>query len=153
VEAYPLDALTGSSGEGIGEITMEKEKDHGAELAAVGNDTSIAEPRLQKTSVIGGKCPSDGRYWDCQCARCGSSVMFNECDNCGGEGWIEDDDWQAYEGDGHNCYWCNGVGGHFACVSSVEYCEGHPKKGREDITRGTIEWFTFDPPRQKAEGR
>ena len=99
----------------------------------------------QETKVIG-KCPRDGRYWDNQCARCGSSVIFNECDNCGGEGWIEDDDWQADEGDGHTCDWCRGDGGHWACVSSEEWCEANPIKGREETERGTVEWFTFDPP-------
>lgn len=102
-----------------------------------------ASDTRQETRVIGA-CPRDGRYWENQCARCGSSLIFHDCDNCGGEGWIEDDDWQADEGDGHDCDWCFGEGGHWACCSSVEYCEGNPITDRADVKRGTVEWFTFD---------
>jgi hypothetical protein len=96
------------------------------------------------TKVISKRCPRDGRHWDCQCARCGSSMSFEPCDYCGGEGWIEDDDWQADEGDGQNCETCQGEGGHWACCSSVEWCEANPGGGRAALKRGTIEWFTFD---------
>lgn len=91
-----------------------------------------------------GKCPRDGREWDCQCARCGSSMSFEDCDNCGGDGFIEDDDWQADEGDGWDCDWCCGQGGHWVCMSSAEFCEANPREGRADVKRGTVEWFTFD---------
>jgi hypothetical protein len=101
------------------------------------------------TKVIG-ECPRDGREWDCQCARCGSSMHFIDCDNCGGEGWIEDDDWQAEFGDGWDCDWCRGTGGHWQCLSGAEWCEAHPNEGREDVKRGTVEWFTFEAPRVRA---
>lgn len=91
-----------------------------------------------------GKYPRDGRTWEPQCARCGSSMSFEDCDNCAGEGWIEDDDWQADEGDGWDCDWCRGAGGHWVCLSSAEWCEAHPGQDRADVKRGTVEWFTFD---------
>jgi len=101
-----------------------------------------------------GQCPRDGREWECQCARCGSSCMFSDCDNCGGEGEIEDSDWQ-FAGDYYRCDWCRGAGGHWACMSSAEWCEANPRDGRAEMKRGTIEWFTFDAPKQPAvpEGR
>ena len=68
---------------------------------------------------------------DCQCARCGSSCYFADCDNCGGEGEIEDDDWQC-EGEYHRCDWCRGVGGWWRCDSSEAYCEANPALGREN---------------------
>jgi hypothetical protein len=100
---------------------------------------------MSVTKIIG-KCPRDGREWDCQCARCGSSMAFEDCDNCGGEGFIEDDDWQADPGDGWDCDWCRGSGGHWVCLSSEQWCDAHPADGRADITRGMVEWFTFDQP-------
>lgn len=98
--------------------------------------------RMSATTAIG-KYPRDGREWECQCARCGSSMHFLECDNCSGEGWIEDDDWQADEDDGWSCDWCQGEGGHWACLASKDWCEANPRDGRSDIPRGTTEWFTF----------
>jgi hypothetical protein len=131
-------------------LSVEAEKnemhDHGAGLAADVNDTgSSPTEAATETSVIGPKCPNDGRYWENQCARCGSSIMFHDCDNCAGEGFIEDDDWQADEGDGHTCDWCNGAGGHWACVSDEAWCEGNPRTDRAEVERSTLEWFTFEP--------
>jgi hypothetical protein len=73
----------------------------------------------------------DDRDEDCQCARCGSSAMFNACDNCGGDGEVEDDDWQC-EGDYLTCDWCRGKGGWFRCCSSADWCKANPRPGRED---------------------
>ncbi len=97
------------------------------------------------TKVIGA-CPCDGREWECQCARCGSSCHFADCDNCGGEGEIEDTDWQG-EGEYHTCDWCRGAGGWWQCCSSPDWCETHPCPGRAEVKPGAIEWFTFDAPR------
>ena len=69
--------------------------------------------------------PEDGRDWDCQCARCGSSATLEECDFCCGNG---------------ECEMCHGAGHWWACLSSSEYCIGNPLPGREQTTRG-IEWF------------
>jgi hypothetical protein len=67
---------------------------------------------------------------DCQCARCGSSMFFVDCANCGGDGEIEDDDWQC-EGEFHRCDWCRGKGGWWRCCSSKAWCEANPRPGRE----------------------
>jgi len=69
-----------------------------------------------------------------QCARCGSSVYFVDCWECGGEGEVEDDDWQNFEGDMVCCRHCRGTGGWWHCVSGRAWCEAHPMPGREDIT-------------------
>lgn len=126
-------------------MKREQDNDLGADAAAVDTAGSGDTPQRQETRVIG-TCPRDGRYWENQCARCGSSLIFHECDNCAGEGWIEDDDWQADPGDGHDCGWCSGSGGHWGCISSQEWCAANPIKGREGMARGTVEWFTFDAP-------
>ncbi len=107
-------------------------------------DEYLGISRMSYATKVIGKYPRDGREWDCQCARCGSSMSFEDCDNCGGEGWIEDDDWQADEGDGWDCEWCHGEGGHHLCLASSDWCEANPIDGRSDTKRGTVEWFTFE---------
>jgi hypothetical protein len=96
------------------------------------------------TKTIAENPPNDGREWDCQCARCGSSCYSASCEHCGGSGvddWDEGD-WD-YEGPS-TCDICQGEGGWMVCCSSLEWCEAHPIEGREAVTRGQIEWFTFD---------
>lgn len=92
--------------------------------------------------LIANHPPNDGREWDCQCARCGSSCVPYDCDNCGGEGEIDDDDWQ-FEGEFYTCDWCRGDGGGWECCSSKEWCEANPAPGREDVAHGAIEWFVI----------
>lgn len=72
-----------------------------------------------------------GGHEDCQCARCGSSCFFVDCGNCGGEGEVEDDDWQSWD-EYHRCDWCLGTGGWYRCVSSADWCEANPMAGREN---------------------
>lgn len=67
----------------------------------------------------------------CQCARCGSSCFFRNCDNCGGEGELEDEDWQC-EGEFYRCDWCQGEGGWWRCLASKAWCEANPMPGREN---------------------
>lgn len=93
-------------------------------------------------SLIGPHPPSDGREWDCQCARCGSSCEPYDCANCGGEGEIEDEDWQ-FEGEYHRCDWCRGTGGGWECCAAKEWCDANPQPGRESFQRGKIEWFVI----------
>lgn len=87
---------------------------------------------------------NDGSEEDCQCARCGSSCYFNECNECFGEGTVEEDfgndaceDMRDVE-----CGECEGCGGWQTCLSSTEWCEANPLPGREAIERGKIEWFS-----------
>jgi hypothetical protein len=105
----------------------------------------MAETNKSK-SVIADHQPYDGRQWACQCARCGSSVERVECENCRGEGV-----------DGHECGedvcccldpepnvtcdYCRGEGGWWQCLSSPEWCEAHPRPGRENVPRGKVEWY------------
>ena len=92
----------------------------------------------------------DGSEEGYQCARCGSSVVWFDCDNCGGVGAYDtnyvDDEWDdPYQ----RCPDCSGNGGWNLCASSAEYCNAHPIAGREDVPRGKIEWFTR-PPRSSS---
>ena len=91
--------------------------------------------------VFGPRPPGDGQEWECQCARCGSSVDWLSCQDCCwgycGE-WGEDDD-------DVRCDTCNGDGGGHVCLSSPAYCQANPLPGREDVQRGTIEWFPDTP--------
>lgn len=70
-------------------------------------------PAKRLEVVIARLPPSDGQDWECQCARCGSSMAYP----CAAEGltWM--------------------------CLSSPEWCEANPLKGREQVRRGSIEWF------------
>ena len=77
---------------------------------------------------------------DCQCARCGSSVDVQPCEECD-DGYILDD------GDCYVCDDCHGRGNHKFCMSSSEWCEANPLPGREHVKRGTLEWFTIIEPR------
>lgn len=90
--------------------------------------------------------PSDGREWECQCGRCGSSVDFEECWNCGGERFSGHDcgeDCCCCLDPEENvvCDVCRGRGGWDHCISSSEWCQANPIPGREHVERGIIEWF------------
>lgn len=62
---------------------------------------------------------------DAQCARCGSSVTWTDCPDCGGVGDIEVE----------VCRTCKGRGVLDFCLSSPEWCEAHPLPGREKQCR------------------
>lgn len=72
-------------------------------------------------TVIGKLPPNDGRDWEPQCARCGSSVGYDEVDTI----------------DLGHLRWR-------FCLSSEEWCRANPLPGREDVKRGTIEWFKVE---------
>ena len=106
-------------------------------------------------TIIAEDHPYDGRTWDCQCARCGSSVESEPCGACAGEGitapgelyeqdplWYDVDDYET-------CSQCGGQGAYLFCISSPEWCEANPLPGRENIKRGQIEWFTLDPEKKE----
>lgn len=86
--------------------------------------------------------PSDGRDWDCQCARCGSSCDSDACEYCDGDGYIMDDDteWDEIE-QYRSCPECLGKPVRYRCMSLCTWCEANPVEGREDVPRGKIEWF------------
>ncbi len=89
--------------------------------------------------------PYDGREWDCQCARCGSSLDWHECENCedgfSGHDCGEDCCCCLNPEDNIRCDICDGEGGWWSCFSSSEWCEAHPMEGREKVKSGSPEWF------------
>jgi len=79
-----------------------------------------------------------------QCARCGSSLEFVECPNCGGEGVSghdcgEDSCCCADPDDNMACDICRGVGALPHCISGKEWCEANPLPGRSKTKRSTCE--------------
>lgn len=95
---------------------------------------------------------NDGRQWECQCARCGSSVDWHECESCGGEGitgpgelYDEDPLWYDHD-DYEPCHQCGGQSSWAVCLSGADWCQGHPMPGRENVERGRIEWFPLSMP-------
>lgn len=95
---------------------------------------------------------NDGQDWDCQCSRCGSSLTWQECESCGGEGLSHHDcgeDSCCCEDDSPNvsCDICQGRGGWNRCLSAPAWCEAHPLPDREEFKSGVPEWFVVPPPR------
>jgi hypothetical protein len=83
-----------------------------------------------------------------QCGRCGSSLAFEECQNCGGEGYTshdcgEDSCCCADPEDNVLCDVCKGDGTFAVCVSSADWCNAHPLPGRETTERSTVESFSI----------
>lgn len=78
-----------------------------------------------------------------QCERCGSSVEWIDCHDCGGDGWVEYDDGDGIVPDirDDRCGICGGKGGWFRCVSTPKWCNENPIAGREDVVRGAVEKF------------
>ncbi len=107
--------------------------------------------KSQSESVVADWPPSDGREWDCQCARCGSSCDWERCCQCT-DGYMEDDWGDDVVEEIHlvACQWCKGHGGWMRCLSSSQYCEANPLEGRAEVRRGQIEWYTFD---HRTEGQ
>lgn len=103
---------------------------------------------MEHRTVIAQHPPRDGRQWDCQCARCGSSVMWEDCVDCD-EGYSDhecgDDCCCCLEPEPNvECDICDGHGGWRTCLSSPEWCKANPLEGREQVERGEIEWFEVD---------
>lgn len=99
--------------------------------------------------VIGDAPPHDGRQWQCQCARCGSTIAFEDCEDCGGEGVTRHDCGEdtcccADPVNNVRCDSCRGSGSFAVCIASPEWCEANPGLGRVDVPRGKVEWFTLE---------
>jgi hypothetical protein len=104
-------------------------------------------------TFIGPDHPRDGRDWECQCARCGSSMYSEECGQCDdgltpiGELYEQDPLW--YDEDAQEpCSQCGGEGSWMLCMSTAEWCESHPLAGRETTPRNTVEWFVVETRKQ-----
>jgi len=96
--------------------------------------------------IIASHPPADGHQWDASCARCGSSLMFEECEVCGGEGLDghdcgEDTCCCAYPDDNVSCGSCLGAGSFPVCLASPGWCEANPLRGRDSTRRATPEWY------------
>jgi len=110
------------------------------------NDPNSQAPADKQEPIVGRDHPHDGRDWDCHCARCGSSLMFDDCDYCGGSGFTGHDCGEdccacADPEDNVECQICGGHGTISHCLSAPEWCEAHPLSGREEIESGMPEWF------------
>ena len=90
-----------------------------------------------------------------QCGRCGSSITFEDCQNCGGDGVTSHDCGEdccccLYPEDNVTCDICRGKGSFPICLSSPKWCEAHPMKGRENTPRSTPEAFTVPARRTRT---
>ena len=110
---------------------------------------SVPQGERQCWTHISREQPDFDRDWDVQCARCGSSLEFEICDACGGDGVVEEEDYEMCDTFYERCPMCDGKVGLACCLSSDEYCDDNPIEGREHIESGTPEWFTFDPPESR----
>lgn len=108
----------------------------------------MKDENLTKT-IIASTPPDDGQDWEAQCARCGSSLFFEPCEACGGEGFTapgelhEQDPLWYDEEDIEPCHQCGGQASFPNCASSEDWCESHPLPGREEIEPHTVEWFVI----------
>jgi hypothetical protein len=89
-----------------------------------------------------------GERVEYQCARCGSSIIFEDCPECGGEGYSghdcgEDSCCCADPEENIPCDMCYGSGTLARCSSSREYCGEHPLHGRNNVKRSTPERVIF----------
>jgi hypothetical protein len=92
--------------------------------------------------------PDDGRHWECQCARCGSSLHRERCTACedGLDGHdCGDDSCCCLDPEPNRlCGTCGGHEGWWVCLSDAAWCEANPLPGREDVKRGLPEFFPMD---------
>ena len=100
----------------------------------------MSEPKL------GGPYPRNGYEYAAQCGRCGSTLIFEDCNNCGGDGVVDHDcgeDTCACAKPELNvgCGVCGGAGGFPLCCSTEEWCKENPIVGRENVQRATVEWY------------
>jgi len=83
---------------------------------------------------------------------CGSSMDNERCEHCedGFDGHDCGEDCCAclYPEDNVPCQYCDGTGLHRRCLSSAEWCAANPLPGREDVPRGTVEWYTIERSRK-----
>lgn len=89
-----------------------------------------------------------------QCGRCGSSLTWEDCQNCGGDGLTghdcgEDSCCCLLPEDNVLCDICHGEGIFPHCLSTQEWCEAHPMAGREITPRHTVESFTVADRRSR----
>ena len=93
----------------------------------------------------------DWEYSDFNCPKCGETLRCRDCEDCGGEGtiddlyeqdpmWYDEDEWEY-------CSHCNGKGCFFWCGN--EKCDATEKQIRRAIkeqSAQSISDFDFSPP-------
>jgi hypothetical protein len=88
-----------------------------------------------------------GIVMDTQCGRCGSSILYESCKNCAGDGYFEHDCFEdscyCLDPEDEVCPYCEGEGYIPICLSSPQWCESHPMAGREHTPRSTPESFSI----------
>jgi hypothetical protein len=87
---------------------------------------------------------------DVACARCGSTLTFEECQECGGAGTVMLPDFDFDED--ITCPDCGSKGTYPACISSEEFCLANPLPGRAEVARHTPEWFRRPPATPRGAG-
>lgn len=92
------------------------------------------------------ECPRDGREYDTQCARCGSSLVFEACETCNGEGEVEYDcdPLEELDDGDSTCPDCEGERCFPVCLASEQWCMAHPLEGRALVERSTPEYFAIE---------
>ena len=109
--------------------------------------TTISQERKMCLAVwLGADVPKNHHEYEVQCYRCGSSVSFEACEYCGGEGVdgheCGEDTCSCFEPeDNMACGVCEGAAAFVVCLSSPVWCQAHPLPGREQAVSGTPEWF------------
>lgn len=87
-----------------------------------------------------------------QCARCGSSVAWVECENCDdgytGHDCGDDSCCCRYPEDNVVCDRCLGRAGWYVCCSDAAWCEAHPAPGRQNTPRSDAHGDHAQPGRQ-----
>lgn len=103
------------------------------------------------TKIISEFPPRDGKDYDVQCARCGGSCEWHECEEWDCEdGYREEDFGDDVVPDMQTvvCETCRGYGGWNECGNSQNWCLLNPMPGREKTDRGLLEWYrTYEEER------
>jgi hypothetical protein len=63
---------------------------------------------------------------DCECCE----MVWEECETCGGDGWIENEDYDEFmesDYDSAPCEICGGEGGHKVCIGKCDSSGEHIK--------------------------
>lgn len=97
---------------------------------------------MSETEIKGGiewfEIPGRPGETDHQCARCGSSVGWYDCWDCGGGGLTYHDCGEDTCACLHpeinvQCDSCTGEGGAWHCISTPAWCKANPLPGRDHI--------------------
>ena len=78
------------------------------------------------------------------CPRCGSSMVWTECEACGGEGVDGHDCGEdccccLMPEDNVPCQYCRGIGGWWECCADPDWCEANPLPEALDQAEGGTE--------------